>query len=545
MKQRPNQMTIMEAIDQIVVGSSDCELDVAKLTAIEKPLTFLAEKLAITKMQALLLAAFVNFYDNSYIEIGDLARHFDCSRVRILKYNNDIEALITRRFINFRASDNDYTISPQVIRAFSRNEVYTIPEQKELDIDALFDAIQQLCAQRECGNIGYRDFDNSLTMLLDDNAHLHFVQTVKQINLSSDDRNLLIWGCNMLVNDYDPDICDADIRRLVGRDSNSSVRKMRNSLISGNSKLIQLELLTPANNNGLAVPGTFQLSRKSSKELLGEMFPEPANANRGNLRSYKDIAAKSLYYNESEQQQINRLEELLREENFSTVCSRLEAQGMRRGFACLFYGAPGTGKTETVLQLARKTGRDIMQVNISEMKSKWVGESEKNVKALFDRYRNIVQRMDKAPILLFNEADAIISARMNNAQRAVDKMDNAIQNIILEEIEKLEGILIATTNLEGNMDKAFERRFIYKIEFGLPSLEARQSIWQAMIPELNNDDAAALAANNDLSGGEIEIIVRKYTVDHIINGTAITRDGLQQLCDTERLSRRKSVKIGY
>ena len=141
---------------------------------------------------------------------------------------------------------------------------------------------------------------------------------------------------------------------------------------------------------------------------------------------------------------------------------------MRSGFACLLYGAPGTGKTETVLQIARAIGRNIMQVNLSELRSMWVGESEKKVKAVFDRYRNFVDYCDKEPILLFNEADGIIAKRSTNAVHAVDQMENTLQNIILQEMETLDGIMMATTNLTQNMDSAFERRFLYKINFHKP-----------------------------------------------------------------------------
>lgn len=94
------------------------------------------------------------------------------------------------------------------------------------------------------------------------------------------------------------------------------------------------------------------------------------------------------------------------------------------------------------------------------------------------------------------------------AERAVEKMENSIQNIILQEIEQLDGILIATTNLAENMDKAFERRFLYKIQFEKPDLNCRTQIWQAMIPPLNDADASYLAGKYDFSGGEIENIAR-------------------------------------
>ena len=132
-----------------------------------------------------------------------------------------------------------------------------------------------------------------------------------------------------------------------------------------------------------------------------------------------------------------------------------------------------------------------------------MGESEKNIKSLFDTYKDKVKKSSIAPILLFNEADAIISKRQEGAEHAVDKMENSIQNIILQEMENLDGIMIATTNLAQNMDKAFERRFLYKIKFEKPTLEARMHIWHEMIPTLSEDDTMTLAEKYEFSGGVI------------------------------------------
>ena len=224
----------------------------------------------------------------------------------------------------------------------------------------------------------------------------------------------------------------------------------------------------------------------------------------------------------------------------------MEQTGFRTGFACLFYGGPGTGKTETVYQLARQTGRDIMVVDVPQIKSKWVGDSEKNIKALFDRYRELVKRAKQTPILLFNEADAIIGIRQQGAQRAVEKMENSIQNIILQEMETLDGIMIATTNLQQNLDKAFERRFLYKIKFEKPTVEARVLIWRTMIPDLSEMDAKTLAAKYDFSGGQIENIARHYTIDSILHDAK--EDKLAMLinhCDNERLDSNASKAIGF
>ena len=125
-------------------------------------------------------------------------------------------------------------------------------------------------------------------------------------------------------------------------------------------------------------------------------------------------------------------------------------------------------------------------------------------------------------------------------------MENTIQNIILQEMETLDGILIATTNLEQNMDKAFERRFLYKVKFNKPTLEARRHIWLAMIPSLEEPTATLLAQKYDFSGGQIENIARHYTIDSILHGDSVnTQATLLRHCENEQLDNRSNRRIGF
>ncbi|MDO4511688.1 MAG: ATP-binding protein [Bacteroidales bacterium] len=162
-----------------------------------------------------------------------------------------------------------------------------------------------------------------------------------------------------------------------------------------------------------------------------------------------------------------------------------------------------------------------------------MGESEKNIREVFDVYRRKVRTMDKAPILLFNEADAVISKRLTNVQHSVDQMNNAIQNIILQEMEKLDGIMIATTNLTANLDNAFERRFLYKVRFDKPSPEAKSHIWQTMLPDLSDEQALQLATDFDFSGGQIENVSRKQKVNAIFNGGEFNFSDIVDFCKEE------------
>ena len=309
---------------------------------------------------------------------------------------------------------------------------------------------------------------------------------------------------------------------------------------------MQKKLIEHRCEDGIADNTRYKLTESAKRTLLAEMNIDASAEKLADVIDSKTLGEKQLFFPKDIQRQMEELGRFLQPENFQKIQERMKDKGFRNGFACLFYGSPGTGKTETVYQLARQTGRSIMVVDVPRIKSKWVGESEKNIKALFDRYREQVKRAPLTPILLFNEADAIIGIRKNGAQSAVDKMENSIQNIILQEMETLDGIMIATTNLQQNMDKAFERRFLYKIKFDKPTEEARTCIWRSMIPDLSDLDIHTLASKYDFSGGQIENIARHYAIDNILHGRS--EDVLSMLirhCDNERLDDKGQKKIGF
>ena len=237
---------------------------------------------------------------------------------------------------------------------------------------------------------------------------------------------------------------------------------------------------------------------------------------------------------------------MLTDKQYRKVCERLREKGMPTGFSCLFYGTPGTGKTELVQQLAIETGRDIYQVNLASLRDKYVGETEKRVQGIFNTYRTFVHKSDKAPILLFNEADAIFGKRMEHTEHSVDKMENAVQNIILQEMERFEGIMICTTNLTTNLDSAFDRRFLYKVEFERPSNEARKKIWQSKLKDLTEEQAEMLAGRYDFSGGQIENITRKQIINSVLTDTDhLDFEQIMRDCGEEKVNRDSGKKIGF
>jgi len=177
----------------------------------------------------------------------------------------------------------------------------------------------------------------------------------------------------------------------------------------------------------------------------------------------------------------------------------------------IFYGSAGTGKTMTAYSLAKSLKRQVLAFDCSKILSMYVGESEKNVRKIFDTFYELSQKTKTEPILLLNEADQFLGARSSGNITGSDQMHNQMQNIFLEQIENFRGILIATTNLLENIDKAFSRRFNYKIEFSKPDKEQRLRLWKLMLPENAPYDKKfniEELSEYKLTGGQINLIVK-------------------------------------
>ena len=549
------QMDLLTAIEQIVEKAKDSKLSPEFYRKASRYIKYVSDKLDLTKEQSVMLALFINQSDDDSIRLYQLSNYVQCPTVRILRYLNEIDELEKRELIrcyrNTRGccKGTSYRVPFDVIDALNRNEKFTPKNCTGLTCQELFGELEEIFELRREKEMTYETMVKKINSLFSDNSHLTFVKSVNNCLSEEDDEDdkmLLVLFCHLCVNNGDDNIGYHDLDFLY--DDKREWNRQKNALCRGNHFLLLNDIIEYNNDNGMVDRDSYRITRKYKEDELKDVALNRRNKNKNNsafIHSDK-IVEKQLFYGKSIQKQIDELGGLLDESHYQTITSRMKNAGFRCGFTCLFYGAPGTGKTETVLQLARQTGRDILQADVSKIKSCWVGESEKNIKNLFDTYRDKVKKSEKAPILLFNEADAIINKRQEGAERAVDKMENSIQNIILQEMEDLDGIMIATTNLAQNMDKAFERRFLYKIKFEKPTLEARMHIWHEMIPTLSEDDTMTLAEKYEFSGGQIENIARHNAINGILYGEkANSLEALMSYCDNERLETKQTRKIGF
>ena len=538
-------LTLLQAIERVVELSKDSQMSDKFMQEAALEIDFLANSYGITERQAVLFCICMEKGPRR-VNYDYLASYLDINKISVLSYANDIDALVRRRLLKFRdvKDEDDFDIPTAVIRCLKHNEVYELPKRTGLDCAGVFDLLNSWFEDLDDDAISPYELSEELQSLFKGNPQVGFVKHLKGYHLSVRDQMTVAFFCHRLVNRDDDDIRFGEIEYLY--DNKADFYNAKASLRTGEHKLMKKKLIEHLCEDGLADTTRYKLTEEAKRTLLAEMKINTTDEKLADVLDYSKLSEKALYFPKDIERQVKELESFLQPESYQKIQKRMKEKGFRNGFACLFYGSPGTGKTETVYQLARKTGRNIMVVDVPQLKSMWVGQSEKNVKALFDRYREQVKRAKLTPILLFNEADAIIGIRQEGAQRAVDKMENSIQNIILQEMETLDGIMIATTNLQQNLDSAFERRFLYKIKFEKPDAAVRTKIWQQMIPELSKPDASQLAETFDFSGGQIENIARKFSINGLLHGDVEKPlEILTSYCSEERIQNQTNRKIGF
>lgn len=547
-RQNIASLTQMKIIDKIINTMHDRKLSNSNIKSASPYIQMLAQRLKISIDAAMIFPAFFNNFSDSRIFISEIASFYDCNQVKILTYWSAIEELVQRQLLNQTKNGEGilfFSIPIEVVDAIRSNKVYKPKEYKDLNNDQWITELNQLLEKKKTDCISFDFFKSSLAQLINRNKHLVIADELAAIS-HWDDLIILIVMMNLFIQNNDEHIIRIDIEDFLEYpwEMLSHARHLEN----GTHSLQQAGLVEHCEDDGLSVKDAWKLTNEAKRRFLKEIDtsnPMSENHDR-NIKTAESITPKQLYFNPTINKQLQQLETLLQKERFAAVQESLIKHGMQKGFACIFYGAPGTGKTESVLQLARKTGRGIMIVDVPNLRDKYVGETQKNAKAIFARYRNYCEHHELAPILLFNEADAILGIRKEGADNSVDKMENAMQNIILQEMETLDGIMIATTNLKANLDAAFERRFLYKIEFQKPTPNESQHIWHSRFPEISEQEAYNLAKQYSLSGGQIDNIARKQVVNAVLCGEdTVTMESVQEACKTELFNNSNTRRIGF
>jgi len=442
----------------------------------------------------------------------------------------------------------NFTISTQLLNCVASNSWKKMGKKPCQTSFEVLKEFGKSLKERRGREISYDKLIEKAESLLQDSDTAPICAFAKGINLDSFSKAMFLTMCYNHVSGSETFSVDSLLNEL--RPNLEDQFKIRQDFKNQKGAIFQLELVEISSDTSLSFSDNdYKLSEKGIKAFLPD-YTSPKTKSTSNFLEIieaEKIAAKELYYNESERKKIKNLFTILRQENFTALTERLFKKGKPQCITAIFYGAPGTGKTETALQLAKSSGRAVLMADVSALRSKWVGETEKFTKRLFSDYEKMRKEHELCPILLFNEADSILSKRRPVTDK-VDQMENAMQNIILQELEKFEGIFIATTNLEQNLDEAYDRRITFKIKYSSPTEEARLSIWKQKLPQSSEVMLKVVNQRYKLTGGQIDNICKKIEVDTLLQGDdIIDLPYLEVLAEEETSLRRKegSATIGF
>jgi len=532
----PNLLNRMEKIS---AAASAGNLNSQKLTAVSDDISEVSKFLSITADQAVFFSGLTELSFQKQVSLDSLAKHFKSSVMKLVSSMHELEALekkgyihknIRKRGRNYSYNDLGFSVPHNVIEALRKADASLLSTTNKFELPGFLKQISDTIEERNESIMSTSDLIEEAEALISKNIELPFVSYVNK-SLVHTLSKCFVFALSYLRLKGRSNL-DSDFFYDAVFDDFSEQLQFAQMIANGSHELIKKDILR-LESSEFEGDKAVVLSDKTTKVLF-QAYPallsDPKNSG---LIPSSTLTEKKLYFNSGVGEQVRSLEDILKTSRFKAYRKELKKNKLKEGMTAIFFGAPGTGKTEAVYQIARKTERDIMMVDLSQTKSKWYGESEKVVKKIFDDYAGLLKVCNKEPILFINEADGFFSKRLDmNGSRSstTDQTNNVVQNILLQALENFEGILFATTNLTENLDKAFERRFSFRINFAKPDVRARQSIWKSKLPYLTERNAALLAEKFEITGGEIDVQVRQVILKKVLNKKADVFDLLVESC---------------
>ncbi len=484
-------------------------------------------------------------HDNA-VSVFDITKFIGISNLDFLPLRQSLRELQKKRLVRFMMDfPRGYRISNAAERALIENKPIKGRKSSQNDRYKFCHFVSMLIEKRSQEDIDTEELFVRVFEEERENSQLKFIKEVRKLLPDVESRTFFYEICDDYLNGrplltlVDRTLSDIyDNRRAHFNVAKSIMGKSHLLQITGLAELMAARFLSEAE---------ITLTEKGMRLFLEDDFDlfNSDSASDRRLVTPDKIPARDLFFSEKLGADLAFVKSSLEDQNFAELQKRLKENSLPQGVAILFHGLPGTGKTAAVDMIAKATGRSVYHVDIADSKTCWFGESEKLFKKIFTDYRRMCEREVRKPILLFNEADALFSKRRDVELGNTAQTENALQNILLEELESLDGILIATTNLCENFDAAFERRFLFKVKFGQPSTEAKKSIWKSKLSWLSDEECDRLATRYDLSGGEIDNIVRKNFMEQVISGQRPSLEMIEEWCRSEKLTSKASTPIGY
>lgn len=487
------------------------------------------------KLGVLILCYLINrrlVKGKSYITLNELMSAFECSLVDSISINEQLEyfrknkILVSTKKIFGKKEDIEYALTQNTLNAVLKGDAEILNDKKEQSFTAFLNLFHTVVYDNELDD---EDVSSELSVLMDEFDKLEEIKYLKGERLCPEELAIYLFVVARQSIFGDTKVSLERIFRVAVND-NFSKYYYQNEIIEQRSPLLNNDLLKFSPDSFMDF---LQLTEKSIKALnIVEKKSSRQFTTGSDLVTL--IMPDQIKYQEGmvyeDSLNIDFLDQLISEEGYIKAINRLEEEGVQtKQVVCMLSGLSGTGKSQTIRNLASKYNRPILQVNLSQVKDAFVGKSEANVFELFQCYKRSLRHFENyktidgvkvgpygTSILYLDEIDSLIPKRSATGESSsVGNMYSNMVGIFLTELEKVNGIVLLATNLPGAIDTSFHRRINFKFHFGSFSKKNQIRTLQLYFKDFAPDVLEEVASNAELTPGNIVNIRKAYVLESI------------------------------
>ncbi|MDD4990977.1 MAG: ATP-binding protein [Paludibacter sp.] len=551
-----NHKQTVEHFNLIFENSKNSKLELRSDKELDAAINMIATQFNISQIQSILLAVIFMFtMDDVDICTERIISFFGLKLPDFFTIKSDIEELIQIGLIKYKRENHSkntynstFTINQKVLDAiFNNKDINSALIEPDMSFVQFCGWIKRVIRNRSVSDFSMFELSEKVNDIERRNPNILQIQQLKELKVNEEERMILYYLIES-VTDNEPTVnLRLIIIELFGIDNYISI----SSQFMQNEQDLQLKGLVKVNANGY-VNGYFDdatigLTEKAYDLLLADskvLYKNSPKTDHTIIR-HESIIEKELFFNEKQGKEIDFFKESIKEENLDKLKSKLKQAGIQKSMIAIFEGVPGSGKTEVARQIAKSLQYDLFILDFTKMKSEYYSQSQKLVKEAFEEFRRVADANQNRMILLLNEADGLLHHRTNSeTNHSTDETENQIQNILLEEFEKGDYLIILTTNLLNNIDKAFLRRFLFKISFDYPDKSTMKKIYRSKLGWLSDKQLDELS-HIQLSGGEIDNVTVKVLMHEVFHNEKPSTYQLIDFCLQEKVEKRRLPKLGF
>ena len=489
------------------------------------------------KLGVLLLSYFINrrlVKGKPYITLNELMNAFECKLVDSILINEQLEnfrkakILLSTKKAYGKKDEIEYSLSQTTLNSVLKGDADILLDKKEVSFTAFLNLFHNVIYDNDLDD---DDVSTELSSLMDEFEQLEEIKYLKGERLCPEELTILLFTVARQSIFGDTKVAMERIFRVAIND-NFSRYYYQNDIIEKRSPLITNDLLEFAPDEFM---NSLQITEKIFKALnLAEKKSAKQFTTGSDL--VKLIMPDKIKFQEGmiyeDSLNINFLDQLISEEGYIKAMKRLEEEKAEtKQIVAILMGLSGTGKSQTIRNLAAKYNRPILQVNLSQVKDAFVGNTEKNVEECFKIYKKAVKHFEyykdidgvkvgpyASPLFFLDEIDSLLPQRSASGEGSpVGNMYSNMVGIFLTELERVNGIVLLASNLPGAIDTSFHRRINFKFEFGSFSKKNQVKTLELYFKDFAHEVLEEVASNADLTPGNIVNIRKAYVLESIFN----------------------------